>query len=84
MQISVPPLTYIISPFPIPTLTHITPMSHFYTPWKRQKTSGFLTFSGGIEMEVSWRFQEVYKWNIGVKCVNGNNINKQPIELTLD
>ena len=25
-------------------------MSHFYTPWKRQKTIGFLTFSGGIEM----------------------------------
>ena len=27
------------------------PMFHFYTPWKRQKTKGFLTFSGGIEME---------------------------------
>ena len=25
-------------------------MSHFYSPWKRQKTIGFLTFSGGIEM----------------------------------
>ena len=24
-------------------------MSHFYTPWKRQKTIGFLTFSGDIE-----------------------------------
>ena len=31
-------------------LTHFSPMSHFYTPWKRQKTIGFLTFSGGIEM----------------------------------
>ena len=30
-------------------LTHFSPMSHFYTPWKRQKTIGFLTFSG-IEM----------------------------------
>ena len=29
-------------------------MSHFYTPWKRQKTKGFLTFSGGIEMR-HWR-----------------------------
>ena len=28
-------------------LTHI----QFYTPWKRQKTFGFLMFSGGIEME---------------------------------
>ena len=25
-------------------------MFHFYTPWKRQKTFGFLTFSEGIEM----------------------------------
>ena len=29
-------------------------MSHFYTPWKRQKTFSFLTFSVGIEME-HWR-----------------------------
>ena len=31
-------------------------MFHFYTPWKRQSTSGFLTFSGGIEMKhwVKW------------------------------
>ena len=26
-------------------------MFHFYNPWKRQKTYGFLKFSGGIEME---------------------------------
>ena len=26
-------------------------MIHFYTPWKRQKAFGFLTFLGGIEME---------------------------------
>ena len=25
-------------------------MFHFYTPWKIQKTNGFLKFSGGIEM----------------------------------
>ena len=31
-------------------LTHFSLMSHFYTPWKRQKTIGFLLFSGGIEM----------------------------------
>ena len=37
-----------------PKLTHFfSPVSHFYTPWKRQKTFGFLTFSGGIEM---WRW----------------------------
>ena len=32
-------------------LTHYKPMSHFCTPWKHQKTKGFLTFSWGIEME---------------------------------
>ena len=26
-------------------------MFHFYTPWKWQKTTGFQTFSGDIEME---------------------------------
>ena len=31
-------------------LTHFSPVSHFYTPWKRQKTKVFLTFSRGIEM----------------------------------
>ena len=32
------------------SLTHIHPMFHFCTPWKHQKTCGFL-FSGGIEVE---------------------------------
>ena len=31
--------------------TNFNPMFHFYTPWIRQKTKGFLTYSGGIEME---------------------------------
>ena len=31
-------------------LTNFSPVSHLYTLWKRQKTKGFLTFSGGIEM----------------------------------
>ena len=31
-------------------LTHFSPVSHFYTPTKRQKTFGFLLFSEGIEM----------------------------------
>ena len=26
---------------------------HFYTPWKHQKTFGFLLFSGGIDRNVS-------------------------------
>ena len=34
-------------------------MSHFYTPWKSQKTFGFLTFSGGIEM---WQWTKMGYW----------------------
>ena len=29
-------------------LPNCRPMFHFYTPWKRQKASGCLAFSGGI------------------------------------
>ena len=32
-------------------LTHFQPLFYFYTPWKHQKTGGFLMFSGGIEVE---------------------------------
>ena len=32
-------------------LTHFSQTFHFYTPWKRQKTIGFLMFLGGIEVE---------------------------------
>ena len=32
-------------------LTYFRPMFHFYTPWKRYKTKGFLTFSGGTEID---------------------------------
>ena len=31
--------------------TRTTSVLHFYTPWKRQKTAGFLMFLGGIEMK---------------------------------
>ena len=34
-------------------LTLFSPIFNFYNPWKHQKTFGFLTFSGGIEM-VYW------------------------------
>ena len=32
-------------------LTHFSQLFHLYTPLKRQKTFGFLTFSGVIELE---------------------------------
>ena len=31
------------------SLTHFMPLISFYIPWKHQKTSGFLVFSGGTE-----------------------------------
>ena len=39
-------------------LNYFIPTFHFFTPWKRQKNP--LVF---------WRFQEVKKWNIGLKWV---------------
>ena len=32
-------------------LTHFMPLVFLYTPWKHQKTSAFLMFSGGIERD---------------------------------
>ena len=32
-------------------IIHFSPMFHFYTPWKHQKTFVFLTFSGSIEKQ---------------------------------
>ena len=37
--------------FFILSLTYFTSMFYRYTPWKRQKTFGSLTFSGDIEMK---------------------------------
>ena len=41
--------------------THFSPVSHFYTPWKRRKTKGFMTFSGGIEM---WHWTKIGYGNL--------------------
>ena len=35
-------------------------MFHFYTPWKRQKTKSFLTFSGAIEMEYRAKMVQIF------------------------
>ena len=32
-------------------LNNVSPIFNFYTPWKLQKTSGFVMISGGLEME---------------------------------
>ena len=38
-------------------LTYLTPMLLFYTPWKCQKSSGFLKFSGGMAGQFAWNWQ---------------------------
>ena len=35
------------------SFTYFNSMSHFYAPWKRQKTFGYLTSAGSVEM-VDW------------------------------
>ena len=43
-------------------------MFNFYNPWKRQKTYGFLMFSGGIEME---HWIKTYQYQDPIyKCIN--------------
>ena len=32
-------------------VAHFIPLISFYTPWKHEKISDFLTFSGGIERD---------------------------------
>ena len=41
-------------------LTHFKVMFHFYTPWKCQKTIGFLTFSGSIESKHCFEMSKIY------------------------
>ena len=41
-------------------LTHLQPMFHSYTPWKHQKTSDFLIFSGIIEVEHWLNMAKIY------------------------
>ena len=43
-------------------LTHFMSLVCFYTPWKRQKTSGFLMFSGGIERDSSMKWVNELKY----------------------
>ena len=69
-------------------LTHFIPMFHLYTPWKRPKTFGFLTFSGSIEMRnwvkmelllaLSWMFNIV----LSFKDSHGNTKLKVHVVLS--
>ena len=37
-------------------------MFHIYVLWKRQKTSVFLTFSGGVEIEIWPEMGLIWTW----------------------
>ena len=41
-------------------LTYFMQLVSFYTPWKHQKTRGFLMFAGGVERD-KWKQQIVIR-----------------------
>ena len=55
MQLLAGSSAYVIIRFPITAteflLTRFVPLLSFETPWKKQKTFGFLVFSGGMERD---------------------------------
>ena len=42
-------------------------MFHIYTPWKHQKTTGFLAFSGGSEIEQQDGFVNI---KLNITCIS--------------
>ena len=46
----IPQPIYGTNRLPKTSLTLLSPMFYFFTPWKLQKVFGFVTFLGGIEM----------------------------------
>ena len=42
--------------FPRADITNFSPLFHFYTPWKCQKSFGFLTFSRGLDMYIGLKW----------------------------
>ena len=46
-------------------VAHFSPIFYFYTPWKRRKTKGFLTFSGCIEMS-HWAKMLLFFYRVSV------------------
>ena len=50
-------------------LTHFQLIFHLYSPWKHQKTTGFLMFQRGIEVE-HWFFTEAFHCNLGFGFVS--------------
>ena len=72
----------------IRTLPYFSLMFHFYTSWKRQKSKGFLTFSGGIEMDHWLKWLNDFRYEITalktavLKKICGSNDCGLPISVT--
>ena len=73
-------------------LAHFIPMLHFYAPWKRQKTRGFLTFpmecrnttlvgNGLVKYQVELSLQAKRKYISSVFAVFHRMINVQHLYL---
>ena len=65
-------------------LTHFSPVSYFCTPWKRQKTKSFLTFSEGIEMWHSTNSNRNDNRNVILDMINSNKLNIYSYLVTVD
>ena len=62
-----------------PALTH-TPMLHCHTTSKRQETSGFLTFSGGMAMEHWLKIVSVgQEFHVYMRLISVNNVARSKL-----
>lgn len=68
-------------------LTHFLPITHFSAPWKRQKSSDFLTHSGGMEWSIGAKKVKVVDKNTRIMCwiLSGftRNVNYKNTRATL-
>ena len=63
-------------------LNHLSPMFHLYTPLKRQKTKGYLTFSGGSSFPVNIYLLKVNNKNTKKRCEKYSNLTIKAPEKT--
>ena len=59
-------------------LTHFSSVSHFYTPRERQKTKGFLTFSGGKKCETGLKWVKLLPLTGIIKCLSPGKTSMSP------
>ena len=54
--------------------THFIALVSFDTPWKHEKTSGFLMFSGGVERPVAWNWLTTFWFTIHMQQIRLDSI----------